>query len=241
MRQPILVAVVLLAASALFLHAEDAPAPEAKPQAGLETLEQKVGYALGHKLGQDLKQQGGTIDPEAVARGIRDGLAGTAPVLSEQACQNAIMEYQTQLQKKAMAMHAEKGKKNKDEGIAFLDKNKTAEGVKVLPSGLQYKCVTQGNGQKPSAADTVQVNYEGTLLDGTVFDSSYKRGAPATFGLQQVIRAWTEGLQQMDVGSTYILYCPAELAYGENPPPGVIGPNAVLIFKVELLKIEKSK
>src|SRR5262249_39630422 len=129
--------------------------------------------------------------------------------------------------------------KNKAEGAEFLAKNKTAEGVKVTNSGLQYKCIKEGNGQKPSLHDTVVVHYEGKLLDGTVFDSSYNRGAPATFALGQVIHGWTEGLQLMDVGSTYMLYIPGELAYGAVGNPPTIGPDAVLIFKVEIQEIKK--
>jgi FKBP-type peptidyl-prolyl cis-trans isomerase FklB len=238
MRNLVIAALVVVAAGTAALRAEDEP----KPGPALDTLEKKVGYALGHRLGTDLKNQGGSIDADAVARGIRDGLSGTAPVLSDQAMQAAIMEYQRVLQAKAMEQHSEKGKKNKVEGAAFLEKNKSAEGVSTTKSGLQYKCLQKGTSErKPVASDTVKVNYEGKLIDGTVFDSSYKRGMPAEFGLTQVIPGWTEGLQLMEVGSTYELYIPGELAYGENPPPGVIGPNSVLIFKVELLEIKQAK
>ncbi len=238
MKKLVFAALLVTAATAVALRAEDEP----KGGPPLDTLEKKVGYALGYRLGSDLKQQGGTIDPEAVARGIREGLAGvSSTALSDQAMQAAIMEYQQVLQKRAMKAHHEKGEKNKVDGAAFLEKNKSADGVQTTKSGLQYKCIQKGNGPKPVASDTVKVNYEGKLIDGTVFDSSYKRGQPAEFGLTQVIPGWTEGLQLMEEGSTYELYIPGELAYGENPPPGVIGPNSVLVFKVELLEIKKAK
>lgn len=228
-------AMLLLAAGSLVLRAQDSPPP-------LDTLEKKAGYALGYQLGGNLRDQGATIDADSLARGIREALAGTAPVMSEAAMQQAITQFQQQLQTGAAKRAAERAKNSVKEGAAFLEKNKSAEGVKVTPSGLQYKAVKVGNGQKPVATDRVTVHYEGTLIDGTVFDSSYKRGQPATFGLGQVIRGWTEGLQLMDVGSTFYLYIPAELAYGESPPPsGPIGPNAVLIFKVELLEIAKDR
>jgi FKBP-type peptidyl-prolyl cis-trans isomerase len=238
MRNLYLAAVVLLAAFAFVLRAEDPPAP----QPALDSLDKKAGYSFGYQMGKELKMNGGTIDAESLARGVREGLAGTAPVMSDTDMQAAIMEWQRGLQAKAMQAHADRGKKNKAEGDAFLEKNKTAEGVSTTKSGLQYKCVKQGNGEKPTSSDTVKVNYEGTLIDGTVFDSSYKRGSPAEFGVTQVIPGWIEGLQLMDVGSTYYLYIPGDLAYGENPPPqSPIGVNSVLVFKIELLEIKKGK
>ena len=237
MRKPFLAALVLVAASTIVLRAGD---PAAQP--ALDTLDKKAGYSMGYQLGKELRQNAGTIDADAVARGIRDGLAGTAPILSDVGMQAATMEWQQALQAKAMKAHGERAKKNKTDGVAFLEKNKTAEGVKVTNSGLQYKCVKPGNGEKPAATDTVKVNYEGTLIDGTVFDSSYKRGIPAEFPLDRVIKGWTEGLQLMDVGSTYMLYIPSEIGYGEDgQPQSPIGPNSVLIFKIELLEIKKTK
>jgi FKBP-type peptidyl-prolyl cis-trans isomerase len=207
-----------------------------------DTLEKRVGYALGLQLGRNLRQQDATIDVDLLVRGLHDGLAGVAsPALTDSQIQHSMMEFQKHLQARAAKVKEERAAKNKLEGAAFLEKNKAEEGVKVTPSGLEYKVVKPGNGPKPVATDTVVVNYEGTLLDGTVFDSSYKRGQPATFGLGQVIRGWTEGLQLMEVGSTYMLYIPAELAYGDNPPPGPIGPRSVLTFKVELIEIKAGK
>lgn len=230
-----IVPIVVVALGTLALRAED------QPKGDLDTVEKKVGYAIGMDIGTKLKMQGAeSIDVDALARGIRDGLAGTASVVSESVLREALKEFEAKVTAGATKKHDEQAKKNKEEGAAFLEKNKSAEGVKVTASGLQYKVVKGGNGEHPKASDTVTVNYEGTLIDGTVFDSSYKRGEPATFPLARVIKGWTEGLQLMDVGSSYMLYIPSELAYGESPRPGgPIGPNAVLIFKVELIEIKK--
>lgn len=234
MRYSVAGAIVLVAAFSFVLRAQDPPRPAPGP--ALDTLDKKVGYAIGLQLGTNFKQQGATVDVEAFARGFQDGLAGASPVLSESTLQEAVMTWQQHLQAKTQKAHAEAAKKNKADGEAFLAKNKTAEGVKVTASGLQYKVVKQGSGPKPVGTDTVSVNYEGSLIDGKVFDSSYRRGQPFVTPLGQVIRGWTEGLQLMETGSQYIFYIPAELAYGENGPPD-IGPNAVLVFKIELLEV----
>ena len=232
-------ALLLVTLGALALRAQD-PMPQlAPPPPPLDTLEQKVGYALGVQVGTNLRLQGALVDTEAMARGLKDGMGNIAPVMSEAAMQEAVKEFQLALQAKAQKARIEQSKKHKEEAAAFLAKNKTVDGVQTTASGLQYKVIKAGNGQKPTAASNVVVQYEGTLVDGTVFDSSYKRGQPATFGLGQVIRGWTEGLQLMDVGSTYILYIPPELGYGESPPPGPIGAGSVLVFKIELLEIKK--
>jgi len=152
--------------------------------------------------------------------------------------QSILQEFSRQLQSKQAGMAGKAAASNKVEGERYLAANKTRPGVVTLPSGLQYKVVKQGNGPKPKATDTVTVHYEGKLIDGTVFDSSLKRGEPASFPVNGVIAGWTEALQLMPVGSTWQLYIPSELAYGERPRPGgPIGPNAVLTFEVQLLKI----
>jgi FKBP-type peptidyl-prolyl cis-trans isomerase FklB len=234
MRYRFLAATLLVTAGAFALRAQD---PTPAPTAGLDTVEKQGAYALGVRLGTNLRLQGAVLDGDALSRGLRDGMGGVAPVLSEAAMQEAMHALEKMIQEKAQAARKEQAKKNKDAGVAFLEKNKTAEGVQVTPTGLQYKVVKAGNGQKPLATSTVKVQYEGTLVDGTVFDSSYKTGRPFTCGLSQVIKGWTEGLQLMDVGSTYVFYIPPELAYGENPPPGPIGAGAVLVFKIELIEI----
>jgi FKBP-type peptidyl-prolyl cis-trans isomerase len=239
MRYRVAVALSLVVGSvgAFALHAEDQP----KQPPAFDTIEKKVGYGIGYDIGSKLKAQGaGDIDVDAFVRGLRDGLTGTASVVSASDLRAAINEFQAKAEAAANKQRGEESKKNKAAGVEFLEKNKTAEGVKVTESGLQYKVVKAGNGVHPKATDTVTVNYEGSLLDGTVFDSSYQRGEPATFPLNRVIKGWTEGLQLMDVGSTYMLYIPSELAYGSSPPPGAkIGADSVLIFKVELLVIGK--
>jgi FKBP-type peptidyl-prolyl cis-trans isomerase FklB len=144
-------------------------------------------------------------------------------------------------QKEVMAKQAEVAKKNKAEGEAFLAENKKKEGVKTTPSGLQYKVIKPGKGKKPKSSDTVTVNYRGTLIDGTEFDSSYKRGQPATFQVSGVIPGWTEALQLMEEGAKWQLFIPSNLAYGERGAGGVIGPNATLIFEVELISIQEKK
>jgi FKBP-type peptidyl-prolyl cis-trans isomerase len=203
-----------------------------------DTLEKKVGYAYGRQIGQMLKQQNAeTIDIDALVIGLHEAMHGTAPTVSDSVIQEAVRQWQAQARAKAMKAAQEAAAKNKETGLAFLEKNKTAEGVQVTKSGLQYKVVKQGQGPKPGPKDNVSVNYEGTLTDGTVFDSSYRRGHPSEFGVGQVIPGWTEGLQLMETGSTFMLYIPSELAYGMQGPPN-IGPNQTLVFKVELLEIK---
>lgn len=229
---------LFLTVGGLSLMAQDPP--PAPPQIEVKTLSQRAGYAVGWDLGQKMKQSGADLDVDTLARGIRDALAGREAAITPEAMNQAMQELQQQVETQQKAKMTEMAGKQKAEGQAFLEKNKTAEGVKVTPSGLQYKVVKAGNGQKPAATDTVTVHYEGKLIDGTVFDSSYQRQQPATFPLNRVIKGWTEGLQLMDVGSEYMLYIPSDLAYGETPRPGgPIPPNAVLVFKVELLEISK--
>jgi FKBP-type peptidyl-prolyl cis-trans isomerase FklB len=210
----------------------------------LELKEQKdkVSYSIGIDIGTNLKNAGVDVDQEILAKGIKDGLSGNSPAMTKEEMQQALMD----LQKEMVAKQTERMKvlaeKNKKEGDAFLAENKSKEGVKTLPSGLQYKVVTEGTGPKPKPTDTVTVNYRGTLVDGTEFDSSYKRGQPATFPVNGVIPGWTEALQLMPTGSKWQLFIPANLAYGERGAGQNIGPNATLIFDVELLAVkEQSK
>jgi FKBP-type peptidyl-prolyl cis-trans isomerase len=168
-------------------------------------------------------------------------MAGSKTRLTQEEAQAVLTEVQTEVRKQQTEKMQEAATKNKTEGEAFLAANKSKEGVVTLPSGLQYKILTAGTGPKPAATDSVVCNYRGTLINGTEFDSSYKRGQPATFGVSQVIKGWTEALQLMPVGSKWQLFIPSSLAYGERGP-GEIGPNATLIFEVELLSIQdKSK
>ncbi len=211
------------------VYAEDA-APK--------TDKDKISYSIGFGMGSNLKNQGVDVDADKLSKGIKDGLTGAKPVMS-QADMDKTM---TDLRTKMMAQQQEKmksvGAKNKADGEAFLAKNKTAAGVKTLPSGLQYQVIKAGTGKMPKATDKVSVNYRGTLLDGKEFDSSYSRGTPASFPVNGVIPGWTEALQLMKEGAKWKLFIPSSLAYGEQGAGGVIGPNATLLFEVELLKVE---
>ena len=211
------------------------PAPQSaagKP----ESLEDRASYSIGLNLGRSLKTNEIKANADLIIKGLRDGLAGQA-LLTDEEMQATMQEFQAQLQTQQEAKQKALGEKNKTEGTAFLAKNKERAGVKTTASGLQYEVVTEGTGAQPKATDTVTVNYKGTLMDGTEFDSSYERGQPATFVLNQVIPGWTEGVQLMKVGSKYKFYIPSELGYGERGAGGVIGPNAPLVFEVELLSI----
>ena len=193
---------------------------------------EKVSYALGMSLGNNLLQSGITaLDYTRLARGIQDVLEGRTPEMSYQEAQTAINSFFAELQRKA-------GQKNREEGQAFLAANARRPEVVTLPSGLQYEVVREGTGAKPKPSDTVEVHYHGTLIDGTVFDSSVRRGTPATFGVTQVIPGWVEALQLMPVGSKWKLYIPSELAYGAQGAGGAIGPHTTLVFEVELLGIK---
>jgi FKBP-type peptidyl-prolyl cis-trans isomerase FklB len=206
----------------------------------LKNQKDKVSYSIGLNIGRnlanDLKKQSIDIDPNILVKGIQDALAGAKPLLTDQEIQETMVAFQ----KEMMAKWEEIGKKNKAEGEAFLAENKKKEGVKTLPSGLQYKVIKAGTGKKPKADDSVTANYRGTLIDGTEFDSSYKRGQPATFPVSGgIIPGWTEALQLMEEGAKWQLFIPSNLAYGERGTGGIIGPNAALIFEIELVSIKE--
>jgi|SRR5438105_986638 len=189
-------------------------------------------------LGTSLHRQSVAVDPDIVQRGLKDALAGGKTLLTEDEARAAVAEIQNDLRKKQQEQTQRAGETNKKEGEEFLTVNKNKPGVVTLPSGLQYKILTEGAGPKPSASDSVVCNYRGTLINGTEFDSSYKRGQPATFPVGGVIKGWTEALPLMPVGSKWQLFIPSQLAYGERSPSPEIGPNATLIFEVELLSIQ---
>jgi len=214
----------------------------AKPGAvtTLTTTKQKASYAIGMNLGGGLHRQNVDVDSAALVQGMKDALAGGKTLLTEDEARAALMQLQKDMQEKQQAKAAAEGDANKKEGDAFLAANKTKEGVVTLPSGLQYKILTPGSGPKPTASDSVVCNYKGTLINGTEFDSSYKRGEPATFPVTGVIKGWTEALQLMPVGSKWQLFIPPDLAYGpRGTPGGPIGPNATLTFEVELISIKE--
>lgn len=213
--------------------------PAGPPSPGANwPLEEKAGYIIGLNLGNNLRQQGIPVTADQIIKGLRDGLGNAKAQLSDEEIQAAMGEFQQQMVAKQQEKMKIAGEKNKQEGDTFLAANKTKPNVKTTASGLQYEVLKQGTGPTAKATDKVTVNYKGTLLDGKVFDSSYDRGQPVTFGVSQVIPGWVEALQLMNVGSKYKLTIPANLGYGEAGAGGDIGPNSVLQFEVELLKIE---
>jgi FKBP-type peptidyl-prolyl cis-trans isomerase FklB len=264
MRKPFTLAVAALAAGFMILGIVQAqqtppkstpqtspattPKPPAKPGSAvarkptvltLTTQKDKASYAIGLNIGKSMHKDSVDIDPSILLRGLKDGLAGSKPLLTDDQARAAMVTLQSEMRKKQEEKMLVQGEANKKDGEAFLAENKTKDGVVTLPSGLQYKILKEGTGPKPVASDTVVCNYKGTLLDNTEFDSSYKRGQPATFPVGGVIKGWTEVLQLMPVGSKWQLFIPSELAYGaRGGPGGGIGPNATLIFEVELMSIQ---
>jgi FKBP-type peptidyl-prolyl cis-trans isomerase FklB len=210
----------------------------------LRTQMEKVSYCIGVNIGKSFKKDGVEVDPDIIVKAMKDALAGQALLLTDEAMMSTMQAFQAEMMRKRQPQMSGKAAEaakmaaeaNKKAGEAFLAENKTKEGVVCLPSGLQYKVITMGDGKKPAVTDTVTCNYRGTLLDGTEFDSSYKRGEPASFPLNGVIKGWTEALQLMPVGSKWQLFIPGNLAYGEGHGPG--GPNSTLIFEVEVLGIK---
>ncbi len=220
----------LLPALALTLCTTPLVADEMK----LETESQKISYIIGFQAGGQLKQQGFPIDIETLTEALKEGLSGAAPRLTSQEAGTIMQAFQ----EKQMAKQAAENSKNEETGKAFLAENRKKEGVIELENGLQYKIITPGSGKKPAATDTVSVHYRGTLIDGTEFDSSYKRGAPAEFPVNRVIPGWTQILQLMSEGAKWQVYIPSNLAYGPKGAGADIGPNATLIFDIELLEVK---
>jgi FKBP-type peptidyl-prolyl cis-trans isomerase FklB len=221
-----------VAASAIAVG-QDSPAGST----ALKDVKAKASYGFGLSLGRNLKTQSIDVDPDLLVKGIKDALSGATPLLTDAQIQEALQALTQQAAAQKMESMKAVGAKNKTEGEAFLAANKKKPGVKALSSGLQYKVIKEGTGPTPKETDTVKTHYAGTLLDGTEFDSSIKRGEPAKFPVNGVIRGWTEALQKMKVGSKWQLFIPSELAYGPNGRSG-IPPNAVLVFEIELLGIE---
>ena len=198
----------------------------------------KVSYALGLGIGQQLAQMGAQdISAEDFAQAIKDVLEGNELKVSHREAQTIVQDYFQKQEQKLSAQRAEAGKAHKEAGEKYLAENAKKAGVITLPSGLQYQVLKEGNGKKPTAKDTVMCHYEGFLIDGTVFDSSVQRGEPATFPLQQVIAGWTEGLQLMQEGAKYRFFIPYRLGYGEGGAGSSIPPFAALIFDVELIQV----
>jgi FKBP-type peptidyl-prolyl cis-trans isomerase FklB len=221
---------ITLAIFAASAFAEDRPV--------LKDAKDKVSYSIGLDIGMTFQKQKMEINSDLLAAGVKDGLSGAKPLLSPDEVRQVMMQFSKDMREKTAAANQEAAEKNTKEGEKFLAENKAKPGVKTTASGLQYKVEKEGNGTPPKETDTVVVNYRGTLIDGTEFDSSYKRGEPATFPVNRVIKGWTEALQLMKPGGKYQLFIPSNLAYGPGGTGGDIGPNATLIFEVELLSVK---
>jgi FKBP-type peptidyl-prolyl cis-trans isomerase FklB len=210
----------------------------AQEPAALKTDKDKLSYAMGMDLGTQLKSRSVDIDPDVFTRALKDALTGAKTLMTDAEAKAVITELQKAMLAKAAADAKVVGEKNMKEGEAFLTANKAKAGVVVLPSGVQYRVLTAGTGPKPTLEQTVVCQYKGTLIDGKEFDSSYKRGQPATFPVKGVIKGWTEVLQLMPVGSKWEVVIPPALAYGERGAGADIGPNATLMFEIELVAIK---
>ena len=219
-----------------------APAPAAaSSEVSLDTSEKRLSYGIAYGLGQRMAADGVPLDSDAFTLGIKDSMAGAEARLTQEEITAEMQAYQEKAMAEREAAMAAAGEANQVASAAFLEENAAREGVVVTESGLQYEVLQAGEGAMPTATDTVEVHYRGTLIDGTEFDSSYSRGQPVTFGVNQVIPGWTEALQLMPVGSKWKLAIPSELAYGAGGAGQLIGPNAALLFDVELLSIQSQE
>ena len=249
-----------LAGSMIFMNGQDTTPPASKPAAkkpatagaakttgskpatatapALTTKKDKISYAIGADLGKKLKTSSIDVDPTILTRALKDTLTGAKVDMTDDEIRATLTDLTKDLQQKQVAAAKEASEKNRKAGEEFLAANKSKEGVMALPDGLQYKILTPGNGPKPTASDTVVCNYKGTLIDGKEFDSSYKRGQPATFPVSGVIKGWTEALQMMPVGSKWQLFIPPDLAYGDRQAGPDITPGSTLVFEVELMSIQ---
>lgn len=198
----------------------------------------KLSYAIGVQTGKAFKNHNVNVDPQLFAQGMKDAMSNGPLQMSEKAMAHTLAAFRKQSMQKMQAQMKEAAKMNAEKGEAFLAANKEKSGVKVTHSGLQYKVLKAGHGQSPSLASTVTVNYEGMLINGKIFDSSYKRGKPVTFPVRGVIKGWQEALTMMKPGAVWMIYIPADLAYGQQGAPGAIGPNETLIFKVNLISVK---
>ena len=220
-------------------RAVGATAPVVAPARAITTPKEATDYSLGVSLARSLKAQGaGDYDAALLVRGLQDELAGRKLAISEDDLRAAVLAYQNTVRKRSAQTFAKAAEDNQRNGETFLAENKARPGVVTRPSGLQYKILKAGDGPKPADGDTVEVNYRGTLLDGMEFDSSYRNGRPATFKVAALIAGWKEALPLMPVGSKWQLVVPAELAYGPRGMGPIIGPNATLVFEMELLAIK---
>jgi FKBP-type peptidyl-prolyl cis-trans isomerase FklB len=221
-----IIASVIVLSFILTVSGEDKPAQ-------LKDQKDKFSYAVGLNIGMNFKRQNVEVNTDLITAGLKDGMSGKPQMTMDQ-IRETMMAFEKDMQQK----QAEAGKKNEADAEKFMVDNKNKDGVKTTASGLQYKVIKEGNGAQPKSTDTVTVNYRGTLIDGTEFDSSYKRGQPASFPVGGVIKGWSEALQLMKTGSKYQLFIPPSLAYGEHSPSPTIPPNSALLFEVELMSVQ---
>ena len=205
----------------------------------LKDDKEKISYSVGVEIGTTLKKQGIDVAPDVLTRGVRDALTGAKTLMTEEEMIETLTNFKKEFVAKKQELAKQLAEKNKKEGEVFLAENEKREGVKTLPSGLQYKVIKPGSGKKPKAEDLVTVHYRGTLIGGAEFDSSYRRGKPATFPANRVIPGWTEVLQLMEEGAKWEVFIPSKLAYGEQGAGNDIGPNATLIFEIELVSVQE--
>jgi len=203
-----------------------------------KTKKEKISYSIGVNIGKNMKMQEVDLDQRLFTQGVKDGLSNSKTAMSDEDMEATLTAFQQEMTSKMQEKQKAVGEKNAKEGEAFLEENRNKEGVITLQSGLQYKIIKVGDGPKPTKDQTVKCHYSGTLIDGTEFDSSYKRGEPTEFPVGGVIKGWTEALQLMPVGSKWKLFIPADLAYGANGAGQTIGPNAALIFDIELISVK---
>lgn len=230
--------IVVLLVAVCTVYAAEIPVPDAAPPMDAKTAAEIASYGIGQQIGGNFKSEGVDVNVDQLILGLKDAIQGQKPRYTDVQLQAAFQAFSRAVQAGREQRNAAAGEKNKREGQAFLDANGKKSGVKTLTSGLQYQVIKAAQGPTPKATDTVQVNYEGTLLDGTVFDSSLRSGQPASFQVNAVIPGWTEALQLMHVGEKWRIFVPSELAYGANGAGNVIAPHSVLIFDVELLGIQ---
>jgi len=229
---------VLIAAILLFVSPGLCLAGE-KPE--LANGNDRISYSVGYQVGGDFQRQGVALNPELMLKGVQDAMSGEKPLMTQPEMEKTLIDLKRKIVSIQQGRRKEAAEKNLAVGKKFLEENAKKEGVKTLPSGLQYKVIAKGSGKPPGETDSVTVNYKGTLIDGTEFDSSYKRGKPATFRVDGVIAGWTEGLQLMKPGAKWQLFIPANLAYGERGAGSRIGPNSALVFEIELISVQSGK